>query len=141
MDIDEALPSIIEAIASGSSVRRACATRGTSDVQFFRRMSGSGDAAAQLRSDYTRARSHRADARFESIDSVGDEMRAGEIDAQQARVLIDAIKWQCAHEMPARYGDRVSQEISGPGGGPVQSRHEIVFVDVPKQLKAVENAD
>jgi hypothetical protein len=30
--------------------------------------------------------------------------------------------------MPERYGDRVSAELSGPGGGPIESEHRVIFV-------------
>jgi hypothetical protein len=34
--------------------------------------------------------------------------------------LIDAEKWQAGKELPKRYGDRVSAEITGADGGPLQ---------------------
>jgi hypothetical protein len=58
-----------------------------------------------LQEQYMRARESRADARFEAIDSVLGALEQGQIDPAAARVMIDAIKWQCAHEKPARYGE------------------------------------
>jgi hypothetical protein len=49
-------------------------------------------------------------------------MRNGRIDAQTARVELDARKWFAARFLPKRYGDRLSQEISGPNGGPIQQQ-------------------
>lgn len=65
---------------------------------------------------YTRARESRAHARFESMDQVILDMRNGVIDAAQARVEIDTIKWQCGKEMPAKYGDQLKLEHSGTVG-------------------------
>jgi hypothetical protein len=66
---------------------------------------------------YARAREIRADARFERVDQVIEDMRAGVVDAQQARVEIDAIKWQAAKEAPSRYGDRL--EVAGDPAAPL----------------------
>jgi hypothetical protein len=60
-------------------------------------------ASQTLQEQYTRARESRADARFEAIDAVLGALKQGQIDPAAARVMIDAIKWQCAHEKPARY--------------------------------------
>jgi hypothetical protein len=63
------------------------------------------------------------------------ELREGKIDWQTARLEIDTLKWQAGKEAPKRYGDRISQEISGPGGAPIDTKLEVVFVragDVPK---------
>lgn len=57
---------------------------------------------------YLRAREIRADARYERIDDVIEDMRAKKIDAQQARVEIEAIKWQCGKENQGRYSDKVT---------------------------------
>lgn len=66
---------------------------------------------------YARARKSRADARVEGIDRVIQDMRTGAIDYNQARVEIDAIKWQSGKENSERYGDKVRNELSSPDGG------------------------
>lgn len=53
-----------------------------------------------------------------------------EDNAQSARVKISAYQWLASKE-DAKYGDKVQQEVSGPGGGAIQSEHRIVFVDAP----------
>ena len=35
------------------------------------------------------------------------------------RLIIDTMKWQMAKQMPKQYGEKVTQEISGPAGGPI----------------------
>ncbi len=60
---------------------------------------------AAFADEYARAREIRADARSDRIDGYILSMIAGEIDANVARVAIDAEKWQAAHEMPKRYSD------------------------------------
>lgn len=56
---------------------------------------------------YARAVQIRADSRNDKIDAVVTDMRAGVVDAAQARVEIDALKWQMSKEAPRRYGDSV----------------------------------
>jgi hypothetical protein len=63
------------------------------------------NASQPLQEQYARARESRADARFESLDAVLGAMRQGQIDPATARVMVDTIKWQCAHEKPSRYGE------------------------------------
>lgn len=82
-------------------------------------------ADPELVAAYEKAREIRADARFESIDSVLGALSASKIDAQQARVMVDAIKWQCGIERPKRYGDKLATTISGPDGGAVQVKMEL----------------
>ncbi len=37
----------------------------------------------------------------------------------RSRLRIDARKWLMAKRLPKRYGERVSTEVSGPGGAPI----------------------
>lgn len=94
---------------------------------------------------YTRACEARTNAMAEEIleiadDSSGDEVRDPEtgsikMDAEfvaRSRVRIDTRKWLMARMAPKKYGDKVTQEHSGPGGGPIQSTvTEVRLVAVP----------
>lgn len=66
---------------------------------------------------YARARITRAHARFESIAVTLQDMRDGKIEAQAARVEVEAIKWCCAKEFPRTYGEHqtVDHKISWDG--------------------------
>ena len=86
-------------------------------------------ADPELIAAYEKARELRADARFESIDSVLGALSASKIDPAQARVMIDAIKWQCSIERPKRYGDKLATTLSGPDGGAVQVTHRLEFIE------------
>ena len=81
---------------------------------------------------YTRAREMRAYRRYESIDKVREDMRNGLIDAAQARVEIDAIKWQTGKEAPKVFGDRSAVELTGKDGGPIETKD----VGTPESRKA-----
>lgn len=46
---------------------------------------------------------------------------------RRSQIRIDARKWVLSKLAPKKYGDKISQEISGPDGGPVSvSRIELV---------------
>lgn len=72
---------------------------------------------ADFAENYARARQLRAYRRYESVDKVTDDLRAGLIDSNQARVLIDAIKWQTGKENPKVFGDKL--ELSGDPKAPL----------------------
>lgn len=117
-------------IAEGRSVRSACSGDGFPTWRTFMRWLATEDAVQAegkvgpfdaLRQHYARARELRADARFESLDNVMADLRAKKIDAQQARVLMDAIKWQTGKENARRYGEAVT--LRGDRDNPVELRH------------------
>lgn len=60
---------------------------------------------ADFAEQYARAGEIRGDAKFEAIDDILEDLKAGKIDAQTARVLIDAVKWQAGKLKPKKYGD------------------------------------
>ena len=65
----------------------------------------------ELSDQYARARERRADARAERIDEITDEVKLGTLGANEARVIIDAEKWQAGKENSKRYGDKL--DLSG----------------------------
>lgn len=80
-------------------------------------------ANKEFRDQYARARECQADAIADEILNIADEAE----DAAKARVQIDARKWLAGKLRPKVYGDKVSQEITGADGGPVQvTRIELV---------------
>ena len=76
--------------------------------------------------DYTRAKEEAADVLAEQIVDLADTElpvdEFGRIDSgrvQQLRLQVEARKWIAAKLKPKRYGDRIIQEHSGPGGQPL----------------------
>jgi hypothetical protein len=57
--------------------------------------------------EYARARNMQADHYFEEISDIRKKLRAGDIDANTARVEIDAIKWQMGKLRPSKYSDKI----------------------------------
>lgn len=105
--------AVCDKIVEGKSIQTACREMGIGTETFYIEMRENPD----LQASYTHARSARADARFEKIDDIMDDMRAGEIDPVTAKVMLDAIKWQCSKEKAATYGD--STTIRGDKDNPI----------------------
>ena len=102
---------ICRLIAEGDSVGRAARKLKVSRRGFYNALARS-ETNSQLALSYAHARKARAEARAEEIDAVKARMVLKKddddyIDPSTGRVLIDAIKWQAAHENQGRYGDSV----------------------------------
>lgn len=47
---------------------------------------------------------------------------------QRSRLRVDARKWLMSKMAPKKYGDKITQEVSGPEGGPIESVTRIELV-------------
>lgn len=101
---------------------------------------------SEFRDQYASAREAQADYYAEEIIEISDdgsndwmERNRGEGETEEienkevlarSRLRVDTRKWLMARMAPKKYGDKVTQEHTGPGGGPVQvQRIERVIVD------------
>ena len=50
----------------------------------------------------------------------------------RSRLMVDAREWLASKLAPKKYGDKVSTEVSGPDGGPIQTENTIVEYIRPK---------
>ena len=102
---------VIELVEDGMSERAACAQVGISRATFRTTALkvASGD-------QYARALEALAADQVEKAEQVIDDMRAGTIDAAQARVELDIRKWFASKFLPKRYGDKAEVEHSGNVG-------------------------
>lgn len=78
----------------------------------------------EFRDRYARAREDQADTLADEILHIADES----LDPQLGRLRVDARKWVAAKLKPKKYGDKVSQEISGSDGGPIKTSLVVEFV-------------
>jgi len=111
MDKAEQVQRVLELIEDGMSERSACAEVGISRSTFR-------TTALRVNSGdhYARALEALAQDQVEKAEQVIDDMRKGIIDAQQARVELDARKWFASKFLPKRYGDKAEVEHSGNVG-------------------------
>lgn len=92
---------------------------------------------------YLRAKEEAADVLAEQIVDLADTElpvdEFGRIDSgrvQQLRLQVEARKWIAAKLKPKRYGDRIIQEHSGPGGQPI-----MVITGVPALTQTVTHVE
>jgi len=113
-DLFRKVKEVIQMIEGGNSENYACGKVGINRATFR-------NAALRFKVDneYARALSALAQNQVELLESAIDDMRTGKIDAQMARVEIDARKWFASKFLPKRYGEKITQEISGPDGAPI----------------------
>lgn len=110
-DRTEQVRAVLALIEDGMSERSACAEVGISRAT-FRTTALKTTAGDQ----YARALEALAQDQVEKAEQVIEDMRNGVIDAQQARVELDARKWFASKFLPKRYGDKAEVEHSGNVG-------------------------
>lgn len=130
-------------IASGESLREICAGEDKPDKSTVFRWIAARD---DFRDQYARAREsqieHWADEIVEiADDGTNDWIERANPDGSsydvvhtehinRSRLRVDTRKWLMSKLAAKKYGDKVTQEVTGPNGGPVQlQRIERVIID------------
>lgn len=127
-------------LADGESLKSICAGDDMPDKATVYRWLAADEA---FRDMYARAREDQADTLADEIVAIADE---AEVSAKQDgeevhlaldatavarnRLRVDARKWVAAKLKPKKYGDRISQEVSGPDGGPVETVTRFKLADL-----------
>ena len=104
---DKLTETICLRLAEGESLRKICtdnAMPALSSVMLWLR------EYQDFSMQYARARELQADAWFEEITDIRQRVDAGELGPNEARVIIDAIKWQTSKLRPQKYGDKIHVE-------------------------------
>jgi hypothetical protein len=124
----EVAEAICDRISQGESLRKICSDDdmpGKSTVMRWL------DANASFRDQYARAREAQADYWAEEIieisdngendtykDSDGHERTNQDVIAR-SRLRVDTRKWLMARMAPKKYGDKITQEVTGADGSPL----------------------
>lgn len=118
----EDFPVIFDLIRTNAiSLRSACARLGIHEPSVSQACNDD-QSPGGLGDQYARAREARGDQLGERVILTADAILnpnpdpTKRISENAARIAIDAYKWAAARMDHKRWGDRVSQEISGPGG-------------------------
>lgn len=99
---------VIELIESGMSERKACETAEINRATFR-----SAALRAGVADHYARALEALAMDQIEKAELTIEDMRNGTLDAQQARVELDARKWFASKFLPRRFGDKLDVTSDG----------------------------
>lgn len=130
-DTADKVRQAIALIEGGMSEQAACKEAGVARSTFRQAAVRYGDAS------YARACEALAQDQVEKIEQVIEDLRAGKIAADVARVELDARKWTASRLFRKTWGDGVKAELTGPNGGPIQ--HEVDLTNAtPEQLDALE---
>lgn len=127
---DQALvDKICAEMADGKSLRAACKGAGRPDRKTFLRWVEKHEAVEKA---YVQAIADREERYFEEIIEIAD----GKADPSKTRVQVDARKWVLARMNPKKYGDRMTNELTGAGGGPIESNMTVQFVSTKPKADA-----
>lgn len=101
-DREKQVAEVIALVEDGSSENAACEKVGINRATFRAAAMrvGAGD-------NYARALAALAEDQIEKMEITIQDMRSGAIDAQQARVEMDARKWFASKFLPRKYGEKV----------------------------------
>lgn len=121
-------------MAEGESLRSICRDEGMPDKATVFRWLAKHES---FRDQYAKAMEARAETLADEIVDIADDGSNDWIERndpenpgyrengeaiQRSRLRVDARKWVASKLLPKKYGERVTQEISGPDGKPVPLR-------------------
>jgi hypothetical protein len=137
-DFTQATADIIcTRLAAGESLRGICRSDDMPDAStVFRWLATKSDVYATFQEQYARARDIQADALVDEILEISDDatndwmVRNGKDGegstyalngehVQRSRLRVDSRKWFASKVAPKKYGEKVTQEHSGPDGAPI----------------------
>jgi transposase-like protein len=132
----ELASQICEMISNGMSVREICREDGMPDMRTVFRWLAKHE---EFRQQYAYARDAQADFLSEELleiadDGTNDWMERDGVQLvdhehiSRSKLRIDTRKWLMAKLQPKKYGDKVTNEHTGPGGGPVLTSIAVTFV-------------
>jgi hypothetical protein len=115
--------ALAERLVAGESMRQICADEDMpSQTSVYQRMARD----EEFRSAIARAREAQQDAIIDSTVDLADAATPETVNL--VRLQIWARQWRAGKVAPKKYGDKVTQEVSGPDGGPIPTQINVNFV-------------
>ena len=102
--------TICTRLEDGESIRAICAESKMPAWEAVRQWLRKHEA---FRIAYARAREIQADAEFERMREIEDQVLTGELNPNAARVVLDSMRYRCARLRPKVYGDFKTLEHRG----------------------------
>lgn len=112
---DDTFQQVLDKMAQGLSVIKACDGVGTARSMFYRAMDGDSQEALRRRDDYTRAQSAAIKAiADDTIDLADRAIQATDnVQVQGLRLAVETRKWLLSKIAHRTYGDRLDTVHSG----------------------------
>lgn len=101
---------ICRLLSGGQSLRKICALEDMPEMTTILRWVCQKE---EFRVQYDKSREMWSEREFDGIIDLADDVS---IPADQKRIMVDTRKWALARMMPKRFGDRMTQELTGAGG-------------------------
>lgn len=135
----EVADAICERLVLGESLRAICRDDDMPSISsVFKWLRENSEFSNQ----YARAKEEQADTLADEIVEIADEKEYEKVEFEgvalavkfdstavaRNRLRVDARKWAASKLKPKKYGDKVSQEISGPDGGAIPTTITVVGV-------------
>ncbi|WP_368877345.1 ubiquitin carboxyl-hydrolase [Providencia vermicola] len=106
--LPEVADDICALIADGESLRSVCKRKGMPNTtKVMRWLRENPD----FREQYAKAMESRADAVFEELFDIADDVSEESAAVAKAKLRIDTRKWALSRMSPKKYGDKISQDI------------------------------
>ena len=115
----------LKRIGEGRSARDVCGN--DKEMPSWRLVSDKLNTDNGFASRYAMAMENRGQVYADKITDTVNDMLNGTIDYNQARVAIDALKWQSSKLAPKKYGDVHRMEV----------KHEASYLDALKEVSKV----
>ncbi|MGJ3354654.1 ubiquitin carboxyl-hydrolase [Providencia sp. Je.9.19] len=115
--LPEVADDICALIADGESLRSVCKKKGMPNkTKIMRWLRENTD----FRDQYAKAMESRADAVFEELFDIADDVAEEPAAISKAKLRIDTRKWALSRMSPKKYGDKITTELTGKDGGAIQ---------------------
>lgn len=129
--LPEVADDICALIADGESLRSVCKRKGMPNTtKVMRWLRENPD----FREQYAKAMESRADAVFEELFDIADDVAEEPAAISKAKLRIDTRKWALSRMSPKKYGDKITTELTGKDGGAIQYA-DITNEELEERLK------
>lgn len=126
---DELAMMICERISAGESLNRICKEPSMPNkVTVFRWLA----KHEEFSNYYAQARLVQADVEFDEIEELAATATPETV--QIVKLQVDTRKWSLARKSARKYGDKISQEVTGKDGGPIEQK--IIKADMDAETAA-----
>ncbi|MEQ4710671.1 ubiquitin carboxyl-hydrolase [Providencia alcalifaciens] len=129
--LPEVADDICTLIADGESLRSVCKKKGMPNMTKIMRWLREN---ADFREQYAKAMESRADAVFEELFDIADDVAEEPAAISKAKLRIDTRKWALSRMSPKKYGDKITTELTGKDGGAIQYA-DITNEELEERLK------
>lgn len=119
---DSLAEDICEKLVNGSSLRAVCRSESMPSISTVMRWIADNQ---RFREQYATSTEERVVGMFEDMFDISDDVPEEPAAIAKAKLRVDTRKWALARMNPKKYGDKVTNEVVGADGGPIQQSHSL----------------